>query len=214
MAKAKTKAVEKKKSVAKSAAKKSAAKSLAKKPVKALKATEKATAKAGAKTPRVRKAALTSAPVSPLERYFGNAPVIHREGGRIRVLVGKAGLDGHDRGAKVIARAFRDAGFEVVYTGLHQTAEMIVNTAIQEDVDVLGISILSGAHNYLVPEIAERLRKHGVELGQDMLLIVGGIIPDQDFAHLKENGVSMVFTPGSSVDSIIDFVRSHVKPKG
>lgn len=151
--------------------------------------------------------------VSALERFFSKSPVIEKESGKIRVLVGKAGLDGHDRGAKVIARAFRDAGFEVVYTGLHQTAEMIVNTAIQEDVDVLGLSILSGAHNYLVPEIASRLKAQGVILGKDMLMVIGGIIPESDFAALHKSGVSMVFTPGSSVDSIITFVREHVKPK-
>ncbi|RZA06447.1 MAG: methylmalonyl-CoA mutase, partial [Proteobacteria bacterium] len=104
--------------------------------------------------------------------------MIEREGDKIRVLIGKAGLDGHDRGAKVIARACRDAGFEVVYTGLHQSPEMIVNTAIQEDVDVVGLSILSGAHNYLVPAIVKGLAEQGVKVGTDMLIVVGGIIPD------------------------------------
>ena len=132
---------------------------------------------------------------------------------RRRILVAKPGLDGHDRGAKVVARALRDAGFEVIYTGLHQTPEMIVNTAIQEDVDVVGLSILSGAHNYLVPEIVKGLGKQGVKVGRDMLILVGGIIPDTDFKTLRAAGVSMVFTPGTSVDSIITYIREHVKPK-
>lgn len=148
------------------------------------------------------------------KEVFSASPVIEREGSQIRVLIGKAGLDGHDRGAKVIARACRDAGFEVVYTGLHQTPEMIVNTAIQEDVDVVGLSILSGAHNYLVPEIVKGLGSQGVKVGSDVLLVVGGIIPDSDFDTLKKAGVSMVFTPGTSVDSIITYIREHVKPKG
>lgn len=189
-----------------------AAKTAAKKKSAAQKApAKKASAKAAKPTSKKSdKAAAGSA----LERVFGKSPVIEKDGAKIRVLVGKAGLDGHDRGAKVIARAFRDAGFEVVYTGLHQTAEMIVNTAIQEDVDVLGISILSGAHNYLIPEIAAGLRKQGVTLGADMLLVVGGIIPETDFAGLRKEGVSMVFTPGSSVEEIVKFVREHVRPKG
>ena len=148
-----------------------------------------------------------------VKEIFTSAPVIEKEGAHIRVLIGKAGLDGHDRGAKVIARACRDAGFEVVYTGLHQTPDMIVNTAIQEDVDVLGLSILSGAHNYLVPAVIKGLSAHGVTVGDDMLLLIGGIIPDADFQALKDAGVSMVFTPGTSVDSIITFIREHVKPK-
>jgi methylmalonyl-CoA mutase C-terminal domain/subunit len=149
-----------------------------------------------------------------LRQIFAQSPVITREGGNIRVLVGKAGLDGHDRGAKVIARACRDAGFEVVYTGLHQTPEMVVNTAIQEDVDVVGLSILSGAHNHLVPEIIKHLRKQGVNVGKDMLIVVGGIIPESDFEFLRKAGVSMVFTPGTSIDSIITYIRDHVQPKG
>ena len=125
--------------------------------------------------------------------------------------MGKVGLDGHDRGAKVIARAFRDAGFEVIYTGLHQTADMVVRTAIQEDVDILGLSILSGAHNHLVPEVSKRLLEEGVELGKDILFMVGGIIPEEDFASLKAAGVHMVFTPGTSIESVVDYVRSHVE---
>jgi methylmalonyl-CoA mutase C-terminal domain/subunit len=164
-----------------------------------------------------RKAAAKKPPAKrpvDIKQIFASAPVIEREGGNIRVLIGKAGLDGHDRGAKVIARACRDAGFEVVYTGLHQTPEMIVNTAIQEDVDVLGLSILSGAHNHLVPEVIKGLRAQGVKVGEDILIVIGGIIPESDFEFLRRAGVSMVFTPGTSVDSIIEFIRAHVKPKG
>lgn len=148
-----------------------------------------------------------------VREIFADSPTVEREGGNTRVLIGKAGLDGHDRGAKVIARACRDAGFEVVYTGLHQTPEMIVNTAIQEDVDVVGLSILSGAHNHLVPAIIKGLASQGVKVGSDILILVGGIIPDSDFPALKKAGVSMVFTPGTSIDSIIEYIRKHVKPK-
>ncbi len=119
---------------------------------------------------------------------------------KIRVLVAKPGLDGHDRGAKVIARALRDAGFEVIYTGLHQTPEMIINAAIQEDVHVVGLSILSGAHNALVPEIVGGLKKAGMN---DALILVGGIIPDEDIPGLKAAGVHLVFTPGASLEEVI-----------
>jgi methylmalonyl-CoA mutase C-terminal domain/subunit len=197
----------------------------AKKPKKApAKAKPRAKAKVKARAkPKTKAKTKAKAPAAPAKakkiRYeatevFANSPVIERgEGGQIRVLIGKAGLDGHDRGAKVIARACRDAGFEVVYTGLHQTPEMIVNTAIQEDVDVVGLSILSGAHTYLVPEIVKGLSGQGVKVGKDMLILVGGIIPDSDFEVLRKAGVSMVFTPGTSVDSIITYIRTHVKPK-
>jgi len=124
----------------------------------------------------------------------------------IRVLVAKPGLDGHDRGAKVIARALRDAGFEVVYTGLHQTAEMVVEAAIQEDVHVIGLSILSGAHNALVPEIIEGIRKAGLS---DALVVLGGIIPEEDFEFLKKAGVSMIFTPGASLTEVVEYIRSN-----
>ncbi len=124
----------------------------------------------------------------------------------IRVLVAKPGLDGHDRGAKVIARALRDAGFEVVYTGLHQTAEMVVEAAVQEDVHVIGLSILSGAHNALVPEIIEGIRKAGLS---DALVVLGGIIPEEDFDYLKKAGVSMIFTPGASLTEVVDYIRSN-----
>jgi methylmalonyl-CoA mutase C-terminal domain/subunit len=126
---------------------------------------------------------------------------------KIRVLVAKPGLDGHDRGAKVIARALRDAGMEVIYTGLRQTPEMIVNAALQEDVNVIGLSILSGAHNAIVPRVTELLRQNKMD---DVLLIVGGIIPDQDVASLKKAGVAAIFRPGTPMDEIISFIRSHV----
>jgi methylmalonyl-CoA mutase C-terminal domain/subunit len=123
------------------------------------------------------------------------------------VLVAKPGLDGHDRGAKVIARALRDAGMEVIYTGLRQTPEMIVNAALQEDVQVIGLSILSGAHNAIVPRMMELLREKAMT---DVLVIVGGIIPDQDAEALKRDGVAGVFQPGASLDSIVNFIRSAV----
>lgn len=127
---------------------------------------------------------------------------------RIRVLVAKPGLDGHDRGAKIVARALRDAGMEVIYTGLRQTPEQIVNAALQEDVDAIGISILSGAHNTIVPRICDLMRAHG--LGE-VLLVVGGIVPDEDIAGLKQVGVSEVFQPGASTEEIVDFIRAHVR---
>lgn len=125
----------------------------------------------------------------------------------IRVLVAKPGLDGHDRGAKVIARALRDAGMEVVYTGLRQTPEMIVNAALQEDVQVIGLSILSGAHNAIVPRVLELLREKQME---DVVVIVGGIVPDDDAARLKSLGVAGVFQPGASLEEIVNFIRSSV----
>jgi methylmalonyl-CoA mutase, C-terminal domain len=127
---------------------------------------------------------------------------------RIRVLVAKPGLDGHDRGAKVIARALRDAGMEVVYTGLRQTPEMIVNAALQEDVQVIGLSILSGAHNAIVPRVMELLKEKKMS---DVLVIVGGIVPDEDAAQLKRIGVAQVYQPGATLDSIVNFIRSSVK---
>jgi methylmalonyl-CoA mutase C-terminal domain/subunit len=129
----------------------------------------------------------------------------------IRVLVAKPGLDGHDRGAKVIARALRDAGMEVIYTGLRQTPEMIVSAAIQEDVDCVGLSILSGAHNAIVPRVTAMLRDQGAG---DILVVLGGTIPEQDIAPLKESGVSAVFGPGTSLESVVTFIRENVKPKG
>ena len=128
---------------------------------------------------------------------------------KIRVVVAKPGLDGHDRGAKIIARALRDAGMEVIYTGLHQTPEQIVATVIQEDADAVGLSILSGAHMTLVPRIVELLRGEGVE---DVIVTVGGTIPSDDIPELKELGVAEVFTPGASTQQIIDFIRESVRP--
>ncbi len=125
---------------------------------------------------------------------------------RIRVLVAKPGLDGHDRGAKVIARALRDAGMEVIYTGLRQTPEMIVNAALQEDVQVIGLSILSGAHGAIVPRVMELLKDRGME---DVLVLAGGIIPDDDAIELKKLGVAGIFQPGASLDSIVQFIRER-----
>lgn len=130
---------------------------------------------------------------------------------KIRVLVAKPGLDGHDRGAKVIARALRDAGMEVIYTGLRQTPEMIVHAALEEDVDVIGLSILSGAHNAIVPRVMELLRQNKMA---DVLLIVGGIIPDQDVDPLKRAGVAGIFQPGTSMDEIVRFIRANVRARG
>ena len=127
---------------------------------------------------------------------------------RIRVLVAKPGLDGHDRGAKVIARALCDAGMEVVYTGLRQTPEMIVNAALQEDVQVIGLSILSGAHNAIVPRVMELLQQKKMT---DVVVIVGGIVPDEDAAELKRQGVGAVFQPGSSLRNIVEYIRGAVK---
>ena len=127
---------------------------------------------------------------------------------RIRVIVAKPGLDGHDRGAKIVARALRDAGMEVIYTGLRQTPEQIANAALQEDVDVVGISILSGAHNTIIPRLCQLLRDAGM---QDVLVIVGGIVPDEDIPGLKQTGVAAVFQPGASTQEIVAFIRSHVK---
>ena len=130
---------------------------------------------------------------------------------KIRVLVAKPGLDGHDRGAKVIARALRDAGMEVIYTGLRQTPEMIVSAALQEDVQVIGLSILSGAHNAIVPRVMDLLRKNKMD---DVLVVVGGIIPDQDIPNLKQGGVAAIFQPGTSMDDIVRFIREHVPLPG
>ena len=129
----------------------------------------------------------------------------------MRVLIAKPGLDGHDRGAKIIARALRDAGMEVIYTGLRQTPEAIVHAAIQEDVDCIGLSILSGAHTVLVPRIAQLLRE---QHAQDILLVLGGTIPDQDSAAMQESGVSAIFGPGTPLETTITFIRENVKPRG
>jgi methylmalonyl-CoA mutase C-terminal domain/subunit len=129
---------------------------------------------------------------------------------KIRVLVAKPGLDGHDRGAKVIARALRDAGMEVIYTGLRQTPEMVVTAALQEDVHVIGLSILSGAHNVIVPRVMDLLKQNHMD---DVLVIVGGIIPDQDIALLKKAGVAAIFQPGTAMEEIVNFIRKNLKPR-
>ena len=128
----------------------------------------------------------------------------------IRVLIAKPGLDGHDRGAKVIARGLRDAGMEVVYTGLHRTAEQIAEAALQEDVAVVGLSVLSGAHNALVPAVVAGLRARGLD---DVLVVVGGIIPDGDVAALQAAGVAAVFQPGARISGIVDFIRTNAQPR-
>jgi len=129
---------------------------------------------------------------------------------KVRILVAKPGLDGHDRGAKVVARALRDAGFEVIYTGLHQTPEMIANAVVQEDVDGVGLSIMSGAHNTLFPAVIDALKAKGVS---DVVVFGGGIIPQGDLERLKSAGVKGVFTPGTTLEAIIAWVRENVRPK-
>jgi methylmalonyl-CoA mutase, C-terminal domain len=129
---------------------------------------------------------------------------------KLRVVIAKPGLDGHDRGAKVIARALRDAGMEVIYTGLRQTPEQIVTAALQEDADVIGLSILSGAHNHIAPRVMELLREKGLD---DVLVVIGGIIPDVDVPRLKEIGVKGVFPPGTPMQEIIDFVNRHARAR-
>lgn len=128
---------------------------------------------------------------------------------RIRVVIAKPGLDGHDRGAKVIARSLRDAGMEVIYTGLRQTPEQIVEAALQEDADAIGVSILSGAHNHVCPRLMALLAERGAD---DVLVVVGGIIPDADLPRLREIGIEGVFQPGASMQSIVDFITAHVRP--
>jgi methylmalonyl-CoA mutase C-terminal domain/subunit len=130
------------------------------------------------------------------------------EGKKIRVLIAKPGLDGHDRGAKVVARALRDAGMEVIYTGLRQTPEQIVETAIQEDADVIGLSILSGAHTHLFPKVMELLKENNIE---DIIVIGGGVIPEEDIPDLKKMGIAEIFTPGTDTHNIIKFIREKVK---
>jgi methylmalonyl-CoA mutase, C-terminal domain len=145
-----------------------------------------------------------------MEATAENATAAGGEGRKIRVVVAKPGLDGHDRGAKIIARALRDAGMEVIYTGLHQTPEQIAETVIQEDADAVGLSILSGAHMTLVPRVVEILREQGVE---DVVITVGGTIPAEDVPELKRLGIAEVFTPGASTDEIVDFVRGAVSER-
>jgi methylmalonyl-CoA mutase C-terminal domain/subunit len=129
---------------------------------------------------------------------------------KVRILIAKPGLDGHDRGAKVIARGFRDAGFEVIYTGLHQTPEQIVAAAIQEDVDGIGLSILSGAHDYIFPEVIKLLKEKGAE---DIVVFGGGIVPEDDISSLTETGVKAIFTPGTPIEEAVNWVRENIKPR-
>jgi len=129
---------------------------------------------------------------------------------KIRILIAKPGLDGHDRGAKVIARGFRDAGFEVIYTGLHQTPEQIVAAAIQEDVDGVGLSILSGAHDYIFPEVIKLLKEKGAE---DIVVFGGGIVPEEDILSLTQAGVKAIFTPGTPIEEAANWVRENIKPR-
>ncbi len=130
---------------------------------------------------------------------------------KVRILIGKVGLDGHDRGAKVIARALKDAGFEVIYTGLHQTPEMVVETAIQEDVHGIGLSILSGAHMTLMPKVRRLLDERGAK---DIVVFGGGIMPDEDITALKAVGIAALFTPGTPLAATVEFCREHIKPRG
>ena len=129
---------------------------------------------------------------------------------KIRIMVAKPGLDGHDRGAKIIARGFRDAGFEVIYTGLHQTPEQIVAAAIQEDVDAIGLSSLAGAHDYLFPRVVELLEEKGAD---DIMVFGGGIIPEEDIAELKKAGIREIFAPGTPIEKAVNWVRQNIKPK-
>lgn len=129
---------------------------------------------------------------------------------KLRILIGKPGLDGHDRGAKIVARTLRDAGYEVIYSGLHQTPEMIVNTAIQEDVDAIGLSILSGAHNFLFPEVIKILKEKGVG---DIVVFGGGIIPPDEIENLKKQGVAQIFTPGADTREIVSWIEKNVRPR-
>jgi methylmalonyl-CoA mutase C-terminal domain/subunit len=129
---------------------------------------------------------------------------------KVRILIAKPGLDGHDRGAKIIARGFRDAGFEVIYTGLHQTPEQIVAAAIQEDVDGVGLSILSGAHDYIFPEVIKLLKEKGAE---DIVVFGGGIVPEDDISPLNQAGVKAIFTPGTPIEEAVNWVRENIKPR-
>ena len=129
---------------------------------------------------------------------------------KIRIMVAKPGLNGHDRGAKIIARGFRDAGFEVIYTGLHQTPEQIVAAAIQEDVDGIGLSSLAGAHDYLFPRVVELLKEKGAD---DIVVFGGGIVPEEDISKLKEAGIREIFAPGTPIEETVNWVRRHIKPK-
>ena len=165
----------------------------------------------GKRTRRSSRARLDSGIVIPLRPSVVKWRSMADPGIKIRVLVAKPGLDGHDRGAKVIARALRDAGMEVIYTGLRQTPEMIVNAALQEDVNVIGLSILSGAHNAIVPRVMDLLKQNKMD---DVIVVLGGIIPNQDIDGMKKLGVAAIFQPGTSMDDIVQFIRANVKPRG
>ena len=158
---------------------------------------------------RVRAVAVTESPANFYHRLARGYTRLDMTEQKIRVLIAKPGLDGHDRGAKVVARALRDAGFEVIYTGLHQTPDMIASAAIQEDVDCVGLSIMSGAHNTLFPAVIDALRDHGAD---DMLVFGGGIIPEDDIPRLQAAGVKGVFTPGTPLTEIIDWIRANARP--
>jgi len=148
--------------------------------------------------------------MKPMTKPSKGKVTMKTSGGRIRILVAKPGLDGHDRGARVIARAFRDAGFEVVYTGLHQTPEQIVAAALQEDVDLIGLSVLSGAHMTLFKRVLELLKANKAD---DVIVIGGGIIPEEDIPKLKKLGIKELFLPGTSLDKIVDWVKDNVGPR-
>jgi methylmalonyl-CoA mutase C-terminal domain/subunit len=145
-----------------------------------------------------------------LTEALGYKKRVSEPSAKVRVLIAKPGLDGHDRGAKVIARALRDSGFEVVYTGLHQTPEMIAVAALQEDVDAVGLSVMSGAHNTLFPAVIAELRQRGLD---DVVVFGGGIVPDADLASLAAAGVSRIFQPGTPLDDVVSWVREHVRPR-
>jgi len=148
--------------------------------------------------------------MKPRRRLSKGKDAMTKSGRRTRILVAKPGLDGHDRGARVIARAYRDAGFEVVYTGLHQTPEQIVSAALQEDVDLIGLSALSGAHMYLFKRVLELLKENKAD---DVMVIGGGIIPEEDIPELKKLGIKEIFLPGTSLDIIVNWVKDNVKPR-
>jgi len=148
--------------------------------------------------------------MKPKRRPSKGKDTMKDSGRRIRILVAKPGLDGHDRGARIIARAYRDAGFEVVYTGLHQTPEQIVAAALQEDVDLIGLSALSGAHMYLFKRVLELLKANKAD---DVMVIGGGIIPEEDIPKLKKLGIKEIFLPGTSLDKIVGWVKDNVKPR-
>jgi methylmalonyl-CoA mutase C-terminal domain/subunit len=148
--------------------------------------------------------------MKPRRSYLKGKDNMVDSGRKIRILVAKPGLDGHDRGARVIARAYRDAGFEVVYTGLHQTPEQIVAAALQEDVDLIGLSSLSGAHMYLFKRVLELLKANKAD---DVMVICGGIIPEEDIPKLKKLGIKEIFLPGTSLDNVVGWVKDNVKPR-